>query len=156
MVDEIFHSNRNCRRFVFVFHKVLLELSRSGKDEEASWCGTGLIKPGGNFFYTLFSLYEDSYNVNLDYSDLEQVIDTALGDVQELKNRQLRRYEGVESWMGYNKAVRHPEARNEMVNVFKDAFARSDNAESTRNFQQRVRGHQHLVNTAHPHRQQHA
>ena len=99
-----------------------------------------MVKPGGTWFYTLFSLYEDSYNVNLDYSDLEQVIDSALGNVDELKTRQMRRFKAVESWMGYGKAVRHPAARNEMASVFKAAFARKEDYESRKKFSERVKG----------------
>ena len=32
--------------------------TRSGKDEEAFWCGTVLIKPGASWFKTTIPIYE--------------------------------------------------------------------------------------------------
>jgi len=83
-----------------------------------------LIKPGANWFYTLFELYEDSYSVKLDYSNLEQVIDKALSNTTEMSLRQRRRYKAMESWMGYTKAVTHPAAQQEVSVAFKAAFER--------------------------------
>ena len=61
--------------------------TRSGKDEEAFWCGTVLIKPGSSWFKTTIPIYENAVEVRTDFSDLEQIVGDLLSNPDELQKR---------------------------------------------------------------------
>eukprot|EP00746_Dinoflagellata_sp_MGD_P082456 gnl/MRDRNA2_/MRDRNA2_32741_c0_seq2.p1 gnl/MRDRNA2_/MRDRNA2_32741_c0~~gnl/MRDRNA2_/MRDRNA2_32741_c0_seq2.p1 ORF type:complete len:620 (+),score=109.48 gnl/MRDRNA2_/MRDRNA2_32741_c0_seq2:171-2030(+) len=95
------------------------------KDEEAVLAGAVLVKPGAKVLDSIFPLYanDSCFDVCLDWSDLESVLETALSDLDGLQRMQTIAHQRLQGFFTYGKAVKHKAVLSQFAELVNSAKA---------------------------------